>query len=67
MSPKRIGFLGYDGLQALDLVGPLEAFMMAVDENSDGNGTPQARYEVLVIGLTEEPFTARDGNCLQST
>jgi len=27
MNPKRVGFLGYDGVQDLDLVGPLEAFM----------------------------------------
>ena len=61
MSLKRIGFLGYDGMQALDLVGPLEAFMTAVDEESNGNGKPQACYEVLVIGLTKEPFTAETG------
>ncbi len=61
MSPKRIGFLGYDGLQALDLVGPLEAFMTAVDDESDRNGKQQVRYEVLVIGLTKEPFTAETG------
>jgi hypothetical protein len=61
MSTKRIGFLGYDGLQALDLVGPLEAFMTAVDEESDGNVKQQARYEVVVIGLTKEPFTAETG------
>lgn len=61
MSPKRIGFLGYDGLQALDLVGPLEAFMTAADEKSEGNGIEQPRYEVLIIGLTEKPFTAETG------
>jgi hypothetical protein len=26
MNPKRIGFLGFDGMTALDLVGPAEAF-----------------------------------------
>jgi putative intracellular protease/amidase len=26
MKPRRIGFLGYDGVTALDLVGPSEAF-----------------------------------------
>ena len=63
MNPKRVGFLGYDGLQALDLVGPLEAFMAAVGEEGNGNGNvpPQDRYEVLVIGLTDQPFTAETG------
>lgn len=63
MNPKRVGFLGYDGLQALDLVGPLEAFMAAVDEEGNGNDSvrPQGRYEVLVIGLTDQPFTAETG------
>jgi transcriptional regulator GlxA family with amidase domain len=58
---KRIGFLGYDGLQALDLVGPLEAFMTAAGEEGNGNGPSQPRYEVLVIGLTDKPFTAETG------
>jgi transcriptional regulator GlxA family with amidase domain len=61
MSPKRIGFLGYDGLQALDLVGPLEAFMTVAADDSNRNRKRQDRYEVLVIGLTKEPFTAETG------
>jgi transcriptional regulator GlxA family with amidase domain len=65
MNPKRIGFLGYDGLQALDLVGPLEAFMTAGTDESNGNGTQPDRYEVLVIGLTNEPFTAETGIVFQ--
>ena len=65
MNPKRIGFLGYDGLQALDLVGPLEAFMTAVDDEVNGNGRPQNRYEVLVIGLSDNPFTAETGIVFQ--
>jgi transcriptional regulator GlxA family with amidase domain len=61
MNPKRIGFLGYDGVQALDLVGPLEAFMTAVNDESNGDGAPQKRYEVLVIGLTDRAFTSETG------
>ena len=61
MNPKRIGFLGYDGLQALDLVGPLEAFMTAVAEEENGNGLAQNRYEVIILGLTNKPFTAETG------
>lgn len=60
MNPKRIGFLGYNGVQALDLVGPLEAFMMAATDDSNGKA-PRACYEILVIGLTGAPFTSETG------
>src|SRR5262249_23289359 len=59
MKRKRIGFLGYDGLQALDLVGPLEAFMSARPD--DSNGGREVLYETVVIGLTNKPFTAETG------
>jgi len=61
MSPKRIGFSGYDGLQDLDLVGPLEAFMTAMALRATGTASSKGRYETLVIGLTNEPFTAETG------
>jgi transcriptional regulator GlxA family with amidase domain len=61
MKPKLIGFLGYDGVQALDLVGPLEAFMSAATDESNGNGAQHNCYETLIIGLTGEPFTSETG------
>jgi transcriptional regulator GlxA family with amidase domain len=61
MSTKRIGFLGYDGVQALDLVGPLEAFVAAATAFDDENGPRRSGYETLVIGLTDEPFTSETG------
>jgi len=58
MKLKRIGLLGFDGVQALDLTGPAEAFAAAtVEENGDG---PQRCYEVIVIGLTSKPFVSAD-------
>src|SRR5947207_14101078 len=60
MKPKLIGFLGYDGIQALDLVGPLEAFMSAFTDEA-GGGARKYCYETLVIGLTVEPFTSETG------
>lgn len=58
MKIKRIGLLGFDGVQALDLTGPAEAFSAAVlEENGDG---AQRCYEVLVLGLTAKPFVAAD-------
>src|SRR5262244_2159517 len=58
MKSKRIGLLGFDGVQALDLTGPAEAFAAAlIDDNGDG---PQRCYEVVVIGLTSKPFVSAD-------
>ena len=60
MNPRRIGFLGFDGITALDLVGPTEAFSAAVI--NEGNGSPTRRcYEVLTIGLTNKAFVAESG------
>lgn len=54
MNPKRIGILGFDGITALDLVGPAEAFATAK--------LGQERcYQVLTIGLSGKPFTAESG------
>lgn len=62
MKPKRIGLLGFDGIQALDLTGLAEAFSAAVtEENGDG---PQRCYEVLVIGLTTKAFVAADSGLI---
>src|SRR5215510_14925830 len=58
MKLKRIGLLGFDGVQALDLTGPAEAFAAATVED-DGDG-PQRCYEVVVIGLTNKTFVSAD-------
>jgi len=54
-APRRIGILGFDGVQALDLVGVADAF--ASDALVPGmDGAPadgrRAPYEVVIIGLT---------------
>lgn len=54
-SARRVGFLGFDGVNALDLVGPLEAFASALDD--DG----QALYETVVIAAGGNTFTADSG------
>jgi transcriptional regulator GlxA family with amidase domain len=59
MKTLSIGFLGFDGLVALDLVGPLEAFSSAFRMGADGR---QLRcYNTIVIGLTNRPFTSSSG------
>jgi transcriptional regulator GlxA family with amidase domain len=63
MAPLRIGLLGYDHVNALDLVGPAEAFASALYQNSD-NGV-QRPYQVTIIGLTKRPFVAESGITFQ--
>jgi transcriptional regulator GlxA family with amidase domain len=54
---RRIGILGYDGIQALDLVGPAETFA-AVPERADGT----REYEIVIIGMGRtRRFTAETG------
>ena len=65
MNPKRIGLLGYDGVQGLDLVGPLEAFMTAMSGDGNVSAAPRGCYETLIIGLTGKPFTSETGIVFQ--
>ena len=48
MSPKRIGFVGFDHVTASHLTGPAEAFAAAALD--DGFGNRIACYEVCTIG-----------------
>ena len=54
MKSMTVAILGFEGVAALDLVGPLEAFAVA---QSDG----RLCYQPLVIGLTKRPFSAESG------
>jgi len=59
MNPLHIGFLGFDGVMGLDLVGPMDAFSSAQIEES--NGQPAKCYEVLIVGLSRRPFVSEAG------
>jgi transcriptional regulator GlxA family with amidase domain len=63
MKSRRIGLLGFDGVMALDLVGPIDAFSSAVIEGAGGAIKPC--YETLVIGLTAKPFVSESGVVFQ--
>ena len=52
---KRVGFLGFDGVSTLDLVGPLEAFARA-----QGVGG-QPCYEPVLVSLTSKRFVSESG------
>jgi transcriptional regulator GlxA family with amidase domain len=59
MKPKRIGLLGFDGVMALDLVGPVDAFTSA--EIEEPNGQPSRCYEVVIIGFSDKSFVSESG------
>src|SRR3954471_19322500 len=63
MTPLRIGLLGYEQANALDLAGPAEAFASAVRDN--GRGKFERCYEVLVVGLTRRAFGTESGLAFQ--
>jgi len=56
----HVGILGFDGVTALDLVGPAEAFSIAseVVQSRDGGLPP---YQITVLGLTGLRFVAESG------
>ena len=53
-SPIRVALLGYDGVQTLDLVGPLDAF------DSASQSSPGA-YACTVTSVDGAPFTSEAG------
>jgi transcriptional regulator GlxA family with amidase domain len=59
MIPKRVGFLIYPEMQALDLVGPMDAF--AAVTLADGKGRRRPGYELLTIGFDPTPVQAECG------
>src|ERR1700674_408482 len=64
MTRLQIGILGFDGVQALDIVGPAEAFNAAL---TDTDTPPTERlYDVTVIGLTGRKLVCDGGLVIQA-
>jgi transcriptional regulator GlxA family with amidase domain len=59
MAPKRIGFIGFDGVVAIDLAGPAEAFACA--KVKEGENCSNPCYEVITIAASNQPFVAESG------
>jgi transcriptional regulator GlxA family with amidase domain len=59
MNPKRVGFLIYPGMQALDLAGPMDAF--AAVSLADGKDRRKPGYELLTIGFESQAVPAENG------
>jgi len=57
--PLRVGFIGFDGVNGVDLAGPLEAFATANDLGCEA-GQPRC-YDTIVLGVTAAPFTTDSG------
>ena len=55
MDIKRIGFLGFDGVQGLDIIGPLEAFATANEHLSS------SKYETIVVAVDGPTFVSETG------
>src|ERR1044072_1988379 len=58
MRSLRVGLLGFEGVMALDVVGPFDAFSSALIET---DGESRTGYDVLTIGLTRKPFVSENG------
>ncbi|HEY2378728.1 MAG TPA: DJ-1/PfpI family protein [Gemmatimonadaceae bacterium] len=58
---RRIGFLGFEGIQATDLVGPADAFRSDAFATAGIEGNGSTAYEVVVIGLSKRQFTSSSG------
>src|ERR1051326_3370747 len=59
MKPLRVGFLAFNGVMALDLVGPIDAFTTAGIDDADGKAG--SLYETIIIGLNSKPFRSESG------
>lgn len=59
MTPKRVAFVVYRGIQSLDLAGPFEVFAGA-NEVLELAGQPPA-YDVRVVARAREPIATESG------
>lgn len=56
--PRRIGFLGYDGVVALDIAGASEAF---ASTRIEAGGVAVPAYEIVLLSVTGRRFVAESG------
>jgi transcriptional regulator GlxA family with amidase domain len=57
---RHIGVVGFDGVNAFDVVGPLEAFANAGRADCT-NKHSKGAYKTHIIGVSGKPFTAESG------
>ena len=61
MATRRIGILGFEGVQALDLVGPSDAFASDALRNPEYAADGEPPYEIVIIGLRSTRFASSSG------
>jgi len=59
LKPKRVAFLAFDGVNALDLAGPCEAFASALIES--GEKKPRPGYVCSILSATGTAFRSESG------
>ncbi len=59
-SPKHIGVIGFDGVNGVDVIGPLEAFASAGRADFTRKES-RGCYVLHVLGLREAPFRTESG------
>jgi transcriptional regulator GlxA family with amidase domain len=64
MNPKRIGFLGFEGVSASDLTRAADVFAAATLDG--GYGNRMSCYHLCTIGFTSECFRAESGIAFRS-
>lgn len=64
MTRRQIGILGFDGMQALDVVGPADAFAAALTDSE--SSSPERIYDVTIIGLTGRRLVSEGGLVIQA-
>lgn len=62
---RRVGIVLFDGMTALDVVGPSDAFASAALPKEEANGAPAPAYQVIAIGLTRGRCTSESGLAFQ--
>jgi transcriptional regulator GlxA family with amidase domain len=59
LATRQVAILGFDGIAALDLIGPLEALSIAHFPGARGEALPC--YRPIVLGLEQRSFTSESG------
>src|SRR5512138_1321453 len=63
MNPKRIGFLGFEGVAASDLTHAAD--VLAAASLDGGYGNRISCYQIIMIGVATECFRAESGIALR--